>query len=176
MSTNLFTQWVGMSQEALKKFNETQTAVLNNLLQQQPLNVVSMAEMMKASMQSFQQLTNNSTAAFNNLVSNQATSLKLNVSAEALQKLTELMGSLTNRAIQQQTALAVECMKSFTHYLSKLHDVKNPEDLMGLQTKFVEDLSATLKTGASENAELLSSLQTSMTTWTEKTLDNTIQS
>jgi hypothetical protein len=176
MSNPLFSQWVEMSQEALKKFTETQSAVLNNLGNQQPLNVTSMAEMMKASMQSFQQLTNNNTAAFNNLVSNQATSLKLNVSAEAIQKLTELMGSLTNKAIQQQTALASECMKSFTNYLAKLHEVKNAEDLTGLQMKFAEELGAALKSGAADNAQLLGSLQSTMTVWTEKTLDKTIES
>lgn len=176
MSNALFTQWVDMSQEALKKFNETQSAVLNNLSGQQPFNVTSMAEMMKASMQSFQQLTNNNTSAFNDLVSKQATSLKLNVSAEALQKFTELMGSFTNRAIQQQTTMAAECMKSFTHYLTKLHEVKNAEDLTGLQMKFAEDLSAALKAGMGSNTELLGSLQSAMTVWTEKTLDNTIES
>jgi len=174
MSNTIFTQWVEMSQEALKKFTETQSAVLNNLGSQQPLNVTSMAEMMKASMQSFQQLTNNNTAAFNNLISNQATSLKLNVSAEAIQKLTEIMGSLTNNAIQQQTKLATDCMKPFTEFLTKLSEVKNPEDLTGLQMKFAEDLGAALKAGAADNAQLLGSLQSAMTVWTEKTLDKTI--
>jgi hypothetical protein len=166
-------QWMAMSQDALKKISEAQKNGMSQLGKNPTLDVGGAAEMMKASMQSMQQMTSDSTAALNTMISNQATSLKLGVSAEATQQLMEIIGTITNNAIQQQTKLANDCVKPFTTFVAQLSQVKNAEDLTGLQSQFAEDLGKTLKTGATDNAQLLSSLQSAMTSWTENTLDKT---
>lgn len=176
MSNAMVTQWIEMSQEAMKKMSEAQKTGFGNFSKTPTVDVSSVAEIMKSSMQAYQQATNENVAALNNLISGQATSMKLNVSADAIQQLTEIMAALTNNAIQQQTQLTTNCVKPFTTFLTKLSEVKNAEDLTGLQTAFAEDLSTTLKAGASDNAQLISSLQSAVTAWTEKTLDNTAAS
>jgi hypothetical protein len=176
MTNPFMNQWIAMGQDTLKKITEAQQNGFSNLTQAQPFDMGSAAEAMKTSVKSLQDVSNQSSDIMNRMISNQATSLKLNVSADAMTNLTEIVGVSINQAIQQQTKLASECMKPLANFLTGLSEVRKTEDLIGLQTAFSRDIEAALKGNAEENAALLGSVRSAVSSWTENTLDSVADS
>ncbi len=172
MTNPFMNQWLAMGQNTLKTMTEVQKNGFANLTQTKPFDMSSAAEMMKNSVKSFQDATNQSSDMINRMISNQATTMKLNVSADAMQSLTDIMGTSVNQMIQLQTKLATECVKPLTTFLTGLSEVRKNEDLAGLQMAFAKQVDAALKANAEESAALLGSVRSAISNWTENTLDD----
>ena len=176
MTNPMMNQWMAMTQDTLKKFTEAQKNGFANLTQAQPFDMSSAAEMVKTSVKNIQDATNQGSDIMNRMISNQATSMKLNVSADAMQALTDIVNAAVTQAVQQQTKLANECMKPLASFLTGLSDVRKTEDLIGLQTAFAKQIDTALKASAEESAALMGSVRSAVSSWTENSLDSVADS
>jgi hypothetical protein len=174
MATPFFKQWLDMGQaslENLKKLTETNTANLSDALHYQMTNA-DLTQLIKASIQSTQQLSEINSAAFHNLFRNQLNVMQTNISAPAMQEWTDMMTNLTQNFMQQQATLFTDCSQVFNAYLADLQKVHNVEEMSSLQLELYNNLEDKVKNNSSQHIDLLNNMKEAMNTWAEKNLSH----
>ena len=175
MATPFFKQWLDMGQaslENLKKLTETNTANLNDTLHYQITNA-DLTQLIKASIQSTQQLSEINSAAFHNLFRNQLDVMQTNISAPAMKEWTDMMNKLTQNFMQQQASLFTDCSNVFNGYLADLQRVHTIEEMTSLQMDLYNSLEEKVKDNSSRHIDLLNSMKSSMNVWADKNLNHT---
>lgn len=153
----------------LKQMSESNTTNFSSTLQQQ-FSSSDLATLLKASLDSNQQLGDINVAIFNNLFHTQLKLLNLGVSSTAIQELTDTNTTFINRFIQKQMAMVSDFTTMFTTYLSDLQKTQGMNEIALLQMSFLNDLEQKLKDCTNDLGQLLLSAKTATTAWTEKTL------
>lgn len=174
MATPFFKQWLDMGQaslENLRKLTETNTANINDALNYQMTNA-DLTQLVKASIQSTQQLTEINSAAFQNLFRNQLSAMQTNIAAPAMQEWADMMTKSTQKFMQQQATLFTECSQVFNTYLADLQKVHTVEEVNSLQFELYNHLEEKVKNNSNQHIDLLSKMKASMTEWAEKNLSH----
>jgi hypothetical protein len=172
MATPFFKQWLDMGQASLdnlKKLTETNAANLNDTLHYQMTNA-DLTQLIKASIQSTQQLNEINNAAFHNLFRNQLNTMQTNLSAPAMQEWADMVTKLTQKFMQQQAALFTDCSQVFNSYLADLQKIHTVEEMNTLQLELYHNLEEKVKQNSSQHIDLFSKMKLSMNEWVERNL------
>jgi len=174
----LVQQWVEMGQtslNALKQLSESNATTLGNALNLQ-FNGSDVATMLQALLDSNKQLGDVNTAVFTGLFYNQLKLLNLGTAASAMQDLTSTNTAFVNGLVQKQMAMTNDFTGMLAGYLTDLQNTRSMDDIALLQTAFFNNLEQKMKDSGNDVGQLLLSAKTAATAWTERALNQAIES
>jgi hypothetical protein len=176
MSNMLITQWVEMGQAslaALKQMSESAAAGFGSGLQP-GLGQSDLAVLLKAFVDTNQQLGDMTTAVFTNLFYSQLKLFNPAGSGAALQELTDSNTEFVKSFVEKQMAATSEFTAMFTAFLSDLQASKSANDIALLQSDLFNKIEQRVKDNSADLGQLLMSAKTAASAWTDRTLNRAI--
>ncbi|MEY4754766.1 MAG: hypothetical protein RJA44_2441 [Pseudomonadota bacterium] len=157
----------------LRQWSETSLSSFGNAL---PAGNGSaeIAGQAKAALDSARQFGDLGSNVMTDLFYAQLRQMNLSVCGTALTELSDTNADLISSLVQKQTSLMSDLTKLYAGFLTELQGTRNFTDISMLQSSFMDQVQARMKTGTNDIGQLLMSAQTAASAWTDRTLDNTI--
>jgi hypothetical protein len=178
IQNDIVKQWTDMNKatmEALQQMTKANTETMGSLMQNQ-FSSKNLGELMKAAMDSAKDFREINSNAFNTLMQKQLSMVDLNTSATAVKQLSEIGSSTMQKFVEQQSAMMTLYMEATASYMEEIKKARTPEDLLGAQTKMMNELQNKMKDNTMMTLQTLEALKSAMTAWSEKTIEQATNS